>query len=36
MARLPFEANIVLPLPSPLPAPDLSQGVNRLWSAGWD
>jgi acetoacetyl-CoA reductase len=36
MARLPFEANTVLPLGSPLPAPDLSQGVNRMWSAGWD
>ncbi len=36
MARLPFEANIVLLLHSPLPAPDLSQGVNRLWSPGWD
>ena len=36
LARLPFEANIVLPLGSPLPTPDLNQGVNRLWSAGWD
>ena len=36
MARLPFEANTVLPLGSPLPAPDLNQGVNRLWSGGWD
>lgn len=36
MARLPFEASIVLPLGSPLPTPDLNQGVNRLWSAGWD
>ncbi|NBU45742.1 MAG: hypothetical protein EBS37_17025, partial [Betaproteobacteria bacterium] len=36
MTRLPFEANIVLPLHSPLPTPDLSQGLNRLWSPGWD
>ena len=36
LARLPFEANIVLPLGSPLPIPDLNQGVQRLWSAGWD
>jgi hypothetical protein len=36
MARLPFEANTVLPLGSPLPVPDLNQGVNRMWSAGWD
>ena len=36
LAKLPFEANIVLPLGSPLPTPDLIQGVNRLWSAGWD
>jgi hypothetical protein len=35
-ARLPFEANTVLPLGSPLPTPDLNQGVNRLWSPGWD
>jgi hypothetical protein len=36
LAKLPFEANIVLPLGSPLPIPDLNQGVQRLWSAGWD
>jgi hypothetical protein len=36
LARLPFEANIALPLNSPLPVPDLDQGVNRLWSPGWE
>jgi hypothetical protein len=36
LSELPFDANVVLPLGSPLPVPDLNDGLNRLWSGGWD
>ena len=36
LSRLPFEANVVLPLTSPVPLPDLNDGLKQVWSAGWD
>jgi hypothetical protein len=36
LSRLPFEANVVLPLTSPIPLPGLNDGLNQVWSSGWD